>query len=265
MSTAEQIAALGLTLAREPAPLKPASPLTRFIPREELQEYAAWTPGAFGGPARETQPFTASRAAPPAAPDPQHQLQAARQEGYEAGYRDGMAALEAFKRSHAEQSAKSLQAVFAAARQELDALQPALAQGLAQCAQQLARGVVRSELAQRPELIAQVAADAVEALVMSARHLVLELHPQDQALVANGAAETLSARSVRLVANPAIRRGGCVLQSDAAQVDARIESRWHAAVQALGSTLPWVADPPATLDRPVPTAPAGGDTAAETP
>ncbi len=104
---------------------------------------------------------------------------------------------------------------------------------------QLARGVVRSELAQRPELIAQVAADAIDALVLSARHAVLEVHPQDRALLAQDLAERLGTRGVRLQDNPAIARGGCRLQADVADVDARIEQRWQAAAQALGSALPW--------------------------
>lgn len=250
MSTTEQIAALGLRLAAEPTALKTGHPLTRFIPREELQDYAAWSPGSLAGGGREPQPFQRGRAPAPApVPDAAQQLAAAteagRKAGYEAGYRDGLAALEAFKRSHAQQAGQRLESLFAAAQDALAALQPQLAQAVAASAVQLARGVVRSELAQRPELIAQVAADAIDALVLSARHAVLEVHPQDRALLAQDLAERLGARGVRLQDNPTIARGGCRLQADVADVDARIEQRWQAAAQALGSALPW-ADEAAT-------------------
>ena len=59
---------------------------------------------------------------------------------------------------------------------------------LAESAVEAARQVVRSELAVRPELVAAVAQEAVEALLLSARHITVRVHPLDLPLVTGRAA-----------------------------------------------------------------------------
>jgi flagellar assembly protein FliH len=74
------------------------------------------------------------------------------------------------------------------------------------------------------------------------------VHPQDLPLVSEGAGDLLEARGARLVAEPMILRGGCRIESDLGAVDARIESRWAQAADALGQDLPWT-DAPAPEDE----------------
>jgi flagellar assembly protein FliH len=74
--------------------------------------------------------------------------------------------------------------------------------------------------------------------MLSARHISVQVHPHDLPLVAEGAAEALAARGARLQANPAIERGGVLVQSDVGAIDARIASRWAQAAAALGSLEP---------------------------
>jgi flagellar assembly protein FliH len=99
--------------------------------------------------------------------------------------------------------------------------------------------VVRTEIETRPEHVAEAATQAVNAVLQSARNIRVLVHPQDHALVAAGAAEALEARGARLLAQPGIERGGCVVESDLGQVDARIAARWRQAAAVLGSELPW--------------------------
>ncbi len=220
-----------------PAGAKPASPYARFIPREELGDFANWQPGTFGG-AAQGAPGAAPVAAEPPAPsaeDWQARVAAARQTGYQEGYRDGLVALESFKQSFAQQATAQIGALLDAFDRQLGALDGEAAQAVARTAVQLARQVLRTELQLRPELVAQVAAEAVNAVMLSARHISVQVHPQDLPLVAEGAAEALQARGARLHANPAIERGGVLVQSDVGAIDARIASRWAQAAAALGS------------------------------
>src|SRR6185369_13035937 len=136
------------------------------------------------------------------------QLHAARQGGYQDGYRDGLAALEQFKQSFAAQVTAQLGALTQSYGQELDALQQDMARALAVSATHLARQIVRSEIAARPELVAVVAQEALDTLLMSARQVTVRVHPDDHPLVAQGAAEALAARGARLVADASIARGG---------------------------------------------------------
>jgi len=215
---------LSSTLSRRallnvPSPNPDRASYARFIPREELGEFASWTPGSFGGFEPPSRKAAAPEPEEPAGPTPEEwaaQVDAARQQGYEQGYRDGMAALEAFKKSHAEQVNAQLGQFVQALDAEFDGLHGELAEAVTRIAVQMARQVLRSELQLAPSHVAKVAAEAVEAVLLSAR-----------------------ARGARLVAHPGIERGGCRVESDAGAIDARVATRWAQAAAALGSDEPW--------------------------
>ncbi|MFT7723370.1 MAG: FliH/SctL family protein [Roseateles sp.] len=223
----------------------------RFIPGEELQGARAWNLDNLGG-AAPPPTYTTSRPPPPAAapaeppspppepePDLHEQLHAARQGGYQDGYRDGMAALEAFKHSFAQQISAQVGTLVQGFDAELRGLEGEMAASLARIAVELARQVVRSELAQRPELVARVAHDAVEALQLSARHVRVRVHPDDHPLVLAGAGSELQAREAQLVPDATVARGGVQVEADIASVDASIATRWQQAAAAIGQAAIW--------------------------
>jgi flagellar assembly protein FliH len=219
------------------------SPYTRFIPREELSSFAAWHPGDFSRPLSEA----AAPVDEPPPPDPAvviaEQIQQARQSGYQDGYRDGLVALEGFKQSFAHQATMQVGALLQSIGGQLDAMQQEMAEAVAATALALARQVVRSELAQHPDTVARVAHEALETLLLSARHITLRVHPDDQPLVAEGAGEILEARGARLVADAQVERGGCIVESSVGVVDASVETRWRRAAAALGRDEAWDAGP----------------------
>ena len=241
-----------------PRPVPPAEGTrrdvyARFIPREELSSFAAW---AFGDvSSNEPAPVApgAARAhaeATPADPTAQlaQQLRTARQGGYQDGYRDGLVALEGFKQSFAGQTTAQVGTLLDSLGRRLDAMQQDLAAAVAAAATSLARQIVRSELATDPALVARVAEQAIDALLLSARHIVLRVHPDDHALVAAGAAEVIAERGIRIVADAQISRGGCLVESDIGLVDATIEERWRRGAAGLGSEAPWDAAPASAAD-----------------
>ena len=277
-----------------PPPPRSAASLARFIPREELQGFAAWQPDAFAGDggfrplagrpdaaaaaprppaplaadgvmdlAADTEDtdaaaLAASAAAPadlsldddPAAAQAQalaqqeQALTQARQAGYQDGYRDGLVALDSFKESYAQQVTAQIGQLLQSFDQELGLLEQRLASRVAEVATELARQVVRSELQARPALVAEVAQQAVAALMASARHITVHVHPDDLPLVQAGCADGLAARGARLVAQADVERGGCLVDADLGQVDARMATRWAQAAGALGTDLAWSAATP---------------------
>ena len=230
------------------------SSYARFIPREELSGFAAWSPDALlGGKPAARPPISAPVpqapppapvAAPVAAPEPPppdiNQLQhAARQAGYQDGYRDGLSALESFKQSYAQQITAQLGALVTSFDSDFMALEDDMAQALAKIAVELARQVVRSEITQRPEHIAKVAHDAVEALQLSAKHVRVRVNPADYPLVIEGAGEEMRAREAQVIPDPDVPRGGCSVESDISSVDASLAARWQQAAAAMGQASLW--------------------------
>lgn len=227
------------------------SSYARFIPREEIQAFSAWNPDALQGgtpaaraPISAPTPPKAAAAAPAEAPKPpepslHEQLHAARQSGYQDGYRDGMAALDAFKQSFATQMSAQIGGLLRSFDAEFRALEERMAEALARSAVELAHQVVRSEITQRPEHIARVAHDAVDALLLSARHVRVRVNPEDLPLVLAGAGDEMRAREAQVIPDASIERGGCKVDSDISSVDATIALRWQQAVGALGQAAPW--------------------------
>ena len=226
----------------------------RFIPREELGGFAAWHPGDLaGGPAPQANVQRAPDEVPKAnaAAELAAQLKAARQSGYQDGYRDGLVALDGFKQSFAAQTTAQIGTLLRALDDELGGLQQDMARSLALAATQLARQIVRAELASRPVLITEIAQEAIDTLLLSAKHITLRVHPDDQPFVAQGAGEVLAARGARLLADASMSRGGCVVESDIGVIDASLETRWRRAAASLGCDDVWDADAaPADTDAP---------------
>jgi len=227
-------------------PAKPTSPYSRFIPREELNSFSAWNPTALSGAGESVAPL--QRAQPPVAPPPPgpspedvlaEHVRTARSGGYQDGYRDGLTALEGFKQSYASQVTAQVGAVTQAYNTQLDALHQTMARALAVTATQLARQMVRSELSTRPGLVVAVAQEAIDTLLLSARHITVRVNPDDHALVAQGAAEVLAARGARLLSDATVTRGGCVVESDIGAIDASIENRWRRTAAVLGCDQGW--------------------------
>jgi flagellar assembly protein FliH len=234
-----------LPILNVPAPTgaKP-SVYGRFIPREELNAFAAWNPDALSG-APTTEASGMPRAPEPEVPKAtpaellSAKLHATRQQGYQDGYRDGMAALEAFKQSCANQLNVQFSAITQSLCAQMDDLQQDMARALAVTATQLAKQMVRAELQTRPELVSAVANEALEALLLSAKHITVHVHPNDIEFVTRGAAEVLTARGGRLISDACVSPGGCLVESDIGVVDASMQARWRRAAAAVGCDQGW--------------------------
>ena len=238
-------------------PPRSGSLYARFIPREELQSFKTWMPGSFEAPATPARPDLKAE-------DHDRLLEAARaaareegraqgrREGYEDGYRDGMSALESFKQQHAAQMEAQVGELLRSMDAQLQALEESMAQAVAEAATRLARAMLRTELRERPEAVAAVAQEAVASMLAGARQLRVLVHPEDEALVLAGAGVLLESRGARVLASPAVARGGCVVESELGRIDARIEQRWAQATQLLGVPLPWTEPAAAAPARPAP-------------
>ncbi|AFL72429.1 flagellar biosynthesis/type III secretory pathway protein [Thiocystis violascens DSM 198] len=173
--------------------------------------------------------------------------------GFEAGYREGLE--QALQEAGEERDARlaretELRTLQEATLQEtiaaLEGIAADLADPLARSAddlepellmlvETLAKRVVMDELRQRPDLIARVLRQALAQLPSRNRPLRVHVHPDDQAILdayANSIGESLT-----WLADPAIERGGCLIESGASRIDARLETRLRQSIDAIWGEL----------------------------
>lgn len=228
--------ATGGAAASSPAAAKAAPPKPAPVKRPIVGGVPGETPAEAPSKAAEAP------LAPPA-PDVEELVREARQTGYQDGYRNGLAALESYKQTQAAQMAAYMSdqvgALASDFHQRLESLEQQLAGRIAGVALELARQVVRSELKQNPEVVVDVAEQALTTLLASARQIVLRLNPDDHAMAQAQLTDVLAARGARMVPDASITRGGCVVESDIAVVDASVEARWDRAAAAMGHNAPW--------------------------
>lgn len=152
--------------------------------------------------------------------------QQAREEGYAAGHAEGMAAAQ----QQLRQRLAELDALYDAAARPLQQLDEQTGQELAQLAMIVARRVIAYELRLSPALVVQAVRQAANALPAATRELRVHLHPADLALLReSGAAET----HWQLLADATLARGDCRLESERSRLDARVETRLAAMIDAV--------------------------------
>lgn len=100
----------------------------------------------------------------------------------------------------------------------------------------MAEKIVRRELAERPELTLDWLREALE-LAAGASEITVRLSPEDQANLgpqAEAIAESMGKLTgTRIVADPAITRGGCVVDTQYGRIDQQVESQLARLVQDL--------------------------------
>jgi flagellar assembly protein FliH len=150
----------------------------------------------------------------------------AREEGYAAGHAEGLAAA----RQELQKRVAKLDAVYEAAAHPLQALDEQTGQELARLATIVARRVIVRELQLSPELIIQAVRQAASAMPAATRELRVRVHPDDLVLLRDaGAVES----HWQLLADPALSRGDCQLESERSRLDARTEARLAAMIDAV--------------------------------
>ncbi len=165
----------------------------------------------------------------------------AREDGYQAGYHSG---LQAGKRDgYAEGQARAL-AEAKRIGQAADGLEKAMqefdqqvADELLALAVEIARQVVRQELAGRPESILAVVNEALAYLPH--QHATIHLNPEDASLVRSYLGDALAHAGHRILEEPTLKPGDCLLEASGSQIDASTGTRWRRVIENLGVSSAW--------------------------
>ncbi|MBI5781098.1 MAG: flagellar assembly protein FliH [Rhodocyclales bacterium] len=157
------------------------------------------------------------------------------QEGYAKGEAEGKAQGEARARAQYEAQWQQRLALANSLIEGLEHLaehtREALAEELAALAVEIARRVLQDELRIAPERIVVLVRRLLEE--EGAMHVTIRLHPEDLPLIREALEAELARGGHWLVADAAIARGGCLIESDSRVLDATVPTRWRRLVASL--------------------------------
>jgi flagellar assembly protein FliH len=95
--------------------------------------------------------------------------------------------------------------------------------------------LARRELRVDPTQVIGIIRESLSQLPASARDVRVHLHPEDAATVRERLAEPSQDRAWKIVEDPTLSRGGCLIRTENSQLDARLDSRIAAVIAtALG-------------------------------
>jgi flagellar assembly protein FliH len=231
------------------------------LPKSPQSAYQRWEMTSFG----DERPSVVAARKPPPPPEPEippleypteEELAAIREQARAVGHEEGRRAghQEALALGQAEaakqavltkaEAAKELTHLLALASQFGDALADAdqmIANDVLDLALHLAKGMLKTALRVKPELVLPVVREAIAYLPVVAQPALLMLHPLDAEVVREGIGDELTAGGWRVIDDPHINRGGCRIETASNQINAEAESRWQRLTHALGKDLDWLA------------------------
>ena len=162
-------------------------------------------------------------------------------DGYQAGYQSGF---QIGKRTGYAEGQAAAQAEAARIGQAADNLDQALrefdqqvADELVALAVEIARQVVRREVSARPDAILAVVGEALAQLPH--QHAAIHLNPTDASLVRSYLGDALAHAGHRILEEPAMKPGDCLLESGGSQIDATTATRWRRVIENLGMSTAW--------------------------
>lgn len=157
------------------------------------------------------------------------QLESVQKQAFDEAWAAGYAAGKSEAHAHVERL-DALMRTFARPLEELDAT---VEEALVALAVAVARQIIRRELRTDEGEIVAVVREALALLPVGVREVRVHLHPDD-ARVVRALAQTSPQEQVwRIVEDPALARGGCRVESESSQIDARLETRIGAVVSRL--------------------------------
>jgi len=228
--------------------------MTGFIPKEKLTAYQRWEVAAFdeaeqAARAASTVAHAAPAPAPEAEPEPEsppvvlptaadieRMYTEAQEQGYAAGYEEGIA--------QARAEAARIDAMLTSVEHSIGELDQHVAEQLLATAVEIANQVLRQSLQIKPELLIPVVREAVTTLHPHTGHPVLLAHPQDAALIRSHLGDQLAHNNWRIIEDNALTPGGCRVELGSSEVDATLETRWRRVIESIGINQDWLSDKP---------------------
>jgi len=218
-----------------------------FIPGEQLGTVTDWSFGAVDQASLRFQAKLKAQAEAELRSKDEAVRQAGHAEGYAEGFAQGhaQATLEGQRQiadyiaTQGEVAASNMAQLFASAQEQLHESQQVMAKGVLELACELARQVLRHELASNPNALQPVIREAMGMLTSDCKAAVVRMNPVDIEVFAEVLRQEFSSLSMTLLPDSNVTRGGCIVEAAGTVVDGTVEKRWQRAVASLGLEASW--------------------------
>ena len=148
----------------------------------------------------------------------------------------GLAAARAEMKTHQDRlnaQVAAIAAVFDKLSKPIEDMDTEVGEQLARLATAVAKQVIRRELRMDPAQVIAVMRETVSLLPAAERQVRIHVHPEDAAVIRECLAAPGGDRAWSLLEDPVMTRGGCLVTTDTAQIDARLESRIAAVASSM--------------------------------
>jgi flagellar assembly protein FliH len=166
----------------------------------------------------------------------------ARQEGYQAGRAEGHAVGLAEGREVAAREAARLHSLAETFSVEVGKADEIISQQVLELSIDMARALLKSALAIRPELVIPIVREAVRYVPALQQPALLFLNPDDATLVRERIGDELAKMGWHLSDDSQLERGSCRVETPSNQIDASLPTRWQRLTAALSKQSDWLAD-----------------------
>ncbi len=220
---------------------------SRFIPGEEVGAVTDWQ---FGAVDQASIRFAAKLKAQEHA-EAQAKENLLRQAGFDDGYAQGFAQghaqatlegqrqINEYIATQGQETAQQFGQLLESAQAQIAEQEQVMAKGVLELACELARQVLRHELSTNPNALQPVIREALGVLAIDSKAALVRMNPLDQDVLAEVLRKEFSGLSLTLLADPAIARGGCLVEAAGTVVDGTLEKRWMRSVASLGLDSAW--------------------------
>ena len=222
---------------------------SRFIASDDINAVVGWD---FGPVDQVSVRFAAKVKAQEEAENQVHDEQV-RQAGFADGFADGyaqghaQATLEGqrqiaeFIEDQGQEAAQRYLKLFESAGAQLEESQQVMARGVLELACELARQVLRHELAGNPNALQPIIREALGVLAADCKAALVRINPLDMDVLEDVLRKEFSGLSLSFLADANVTRGGCLVEAAGTVVDGTMEKRWSRAVAKLGLESSWEA------------------------
>ena len=147
------------------------------------------------------------------------------QPGYDEGYAQGRAEALAAGQQELQSQVTVLQGLMQKLAEPFVELDAAVETELLSLATIVAEQVIRRELSTDPAIVLSIIRESVALLPVSSRKVSLQLHPADAQLVREHLSAPVDEGHWQIIEDAACPRGGCVVTTGHARIDASVEQQ----------------------------------------